>query len=153
MQYKLHDKWKLWFHNSKNNWKKDGYTKLLEFNYLEEIAYLINNFDKLGGLNNNHFIIMRNNILPIWEDKLNKKGGCMSIKIELNNSNKLFYNLLKNIVCETLDDSLLINGISICIKNPNYCIIQVWLMSENKKLIQNIGNLIKINYLYKNYNL
>ena len=74
MQYKLNNKWILWFHNSKNNWKKSGYTKLLELDYLEEIALLINNFNKLGGLFNNHFIIMR--------DGINLFGKIMLIKME-----------------------------------------------------------------------
>ena len=132
MQYKLNNKWILWFHNSKNNWKKSGYTKLLELDYLEEIALLINNFNKLGGLFNNHFIIMRDGIFPIWEDNANKNGGCISIKVEINNS-EIFYKLLQNIVAENIIDSLHINGLSICIKNPNYCIIQVWLKKENTK--------------------
>jgi hypothetical protein len=153
MKYKLNTNWTLWFHNKKNNWKKEGYSEILKFNYLEEIIYLLNNFDKLGGLNNNHFIIMRENILPIWEDTLNRNGGCISIKIEINKSIELWNKLVSYIVSENFKDSMLINGLSICIKNPNYCIIQVWLQKENKILINNIGKLININYLYKNYNL
>tara|TARA_Y100000768_G_scaffold331495_1_gene270733 strand:- start:3556 stop:4017 length:462 start_codon:yes stop_codon:yes gene_type:complete len=153
MEHKLNNIWNLWFHNKKNNWKKEGYSKLLQFTYLEEILYLLNNFNKLGGLNNNHFILMRDNILPIWEDELNKYGGCISIKIEINKSKELLNKLIIYIVSEYFNNSLLINGVSICIKNPNYCIIQVWLKKENKVLINNIGKIIDINYLYKNYNL
>ena len=44
-----------------------------------------------------------------------------------------------------------INGISICIKNPNYSIIQIWIKNQNINIINYISKNINSDYLYKNY--
>lgn len=152
MDLKLKNKWILWFHNKKNIWSINGYEKLLEINYLEEYFYLINNFDKLGGLVNNHYFIMKNNILPIWEDKNNINGGCISIKTEINDTENIWNKISLNIISEKITNYENINGISICIKNPNYCIIQIWLNKKDNKIIEFLSKNLNIeNFLYKNY--
>ena len=84
MKYHLNNEWTLWYHNSKNNWKINGYTKLLNFKFLEEILYYLNNFDKLGGLYSSHFFFMKEKIKPVWEDPNNI--GCISIKSSIKDS-------------------------------------------------------------------
>ena len=127
---KLQDNWNLWFHNKKDNWKIEGYSKLLKFEYLHEYLYFINNYHKLGGLNNNHYIIMKNNILPIWEDENNINGGCISIKVNIKEVEKIWNLLTMYILGNNITNYELINGISICVKNPNFSIIQIWLKKE-----------------------
>lgn len=153
MTEKLHSLWTLWFHNSIKDWTIKGYTKLLNISNLEEYLYFLNNYNLLGGINSNHFFFMRDNIKPIWEDPLNKNGGCISIKVEINKVEETWDILCTYIISESINDSLNINGISICIKNPNYSIIQIWLKEKNDNNINYINKIIDCNYIYKSYDL
>ena len=153
MTEKLHNYWTLWFHNSINDWTIKGYTKLLKITNIKEYLYFLNNYNLLGGINNNHFFFMRENIKPIWEDPLNKNGGCISIKVEINKIENTWDLLSSYIIGETIPDSLNINGISICIKNPNYSIIQIWLKKKNDNNINFINKIIDSNHIYKSYNI
>ena len=153
MKQKLNTKWILWFHSIRNNWTIDGYKKLLNITYLEEFLLFINNYEKLGGINNNHYFLMRDNILPIWEDPANINGGCISIKLEIYKVEEIWNKLCMYIISETIPDSMFINGISICIKNPNYSIIQLWLNNKNSNIINFISSNINSNYIYKSYNM
>tara|TARA_B110000208_G_C11661576_1_gene391852 strand:+ start:87 stop:560 length:474 start_codon:yes stop_codon:yes gene_type:complete len=154
MEYKyiLNSNWNLWFHDKKKNWNISGYKNIIKFKYLEEILYFINNYNKIGGLNYNHFILMRESIEPIWEHKLNRDGGCISIKVEISKVLSFWNKLLVYLVSEKLPDSFDINGLSLCIKNPNYSIIQIWLKNKNKNIIDYIYNNIDSNIIYKSYN-
>jgi len=152
MNKKLNNEWILWFHDKKNNWNITGYEKLLSISYLEEFILFMNNYNKLGGINNNHYFLMRDKILPIWEDPKNINGGCISIKLEIYKVEEIWNKLCMYIIGETIPDSLLINGISICIKNPNFSIIQIWLASKNVNIINFITKEMNINYIYKSYN-
>ena len=151
MKYKLKYNWKLWFHNEKKNWKINGYNNLLEFNYLEEFIYFVNNYKLLDELLANHFFLMKNNIKPIWEDENNKNGGCISIKTNNFNAENIWNKLCFYIIGNTIENSFNINGISICIKNLNYTIIHIWVKKKDLLIINFISNLINESIIYKNF--
>ena len=153
MNQKLNTKWILWFHSIRNNWTIKGYEKLLKITYLEEFLLFLNNYNELGGINNNHYFLMRKNILPIWEDPQNINGGCISIRLEIYKVEEIWNKLCMYIIGETIPDSTDINGISICIKNPNYSIIQLWLNNKNSNILNFISKNINSNYIYKSYNM
>ena len=153
MTEKLNTYWTLWFHDSINDWTINGYTKLLTINTIKDFLYFLNHNYLLGGVNNNHFFLMREEIKPIWEDNLNKDGGCISIKVEVSNVEETWEKLSTYIISESIPDSLNINGISICIKNPNYSIIQIWLKEKNINNINFINKISDFNHIYKSYNL
>jgi hypothetical protein len=101
---------------------------------------------------------MRKNIIPSWEDTHNRKGGCFSYKVSLNNINETWKLLSLLLVGETLtvNNKLMetINGISISPKK-NFCIIKIWLSgcdyqnsSEIKNILPGINN---VNSIFKKH--
>ena len=72
---KFNSEWNLWYHHELNNWRVDGYRKIFHVKNIKEFWDLHNNIDCLGGITNQHFFLMRDNILPIWEDSANRNGG------------------------------------------------------------------------------
>jgi len=126
-KYPLHSKWVLWYHHTRNNWKIDGYRKIFTMSTIKDFWDLHNNLDKIGGINNMHFFLMRDDIEPIWEHASNKTGGCWSFKIPSEYANELWLKLAMYMVGETMSSlPLLINGISICLKNPATSVIKIW---------------------------
>ena len=97
------------------------------------------------------FFLMKNDIMPIWEADENKKGGNWSIKIVKNIEN-IWLNLSIDLVSGNLDNSDVVNGISICYKN-NYYIIKIWINDFNKNDINNINisSNLKNNIIFNKY--
>ena len=126
METKFDNKWNIWYHNSKEDWTIKGYEKLFEINNIKNYWKLYNNWDRLGGINNKHFFIMKNDITPIWEDPNNKDGGCWSFKVNDNLAQDLWNDLSIQLVTENLssvkDD---IVGLSACLKKNNFSRIPV----------------------------
>ena len=130
--YKLNDNWILWYHHEKNNWKINGYRKIYKIETIKHFWELYNNFDRIGGINNQHFFLMREGIEPIWEDEMNKKGGCWSYKKMENESFELWEDLSVRIIGENLlDDNTDLNGLSICLKRQSNSVIKIW--NKNSK--------------------
>ena len=72
---KINNKWKLWSHNlHHDNWESDSYNNILEINNLYDLKILTEYLSK-NVLQNNMIFLMKDNILPIWEDK-NNRNGC-----------------------------------------------------------------------------
>jgi len=117
---------KVWYHYKKDDWSINGYKSFYTINNEIEFWKLYNNWDKLGGILNKHFFIMRDNIKPIWEDDDNKNGGCWSFKIFQNQANELWEDLSTLFVVNKLLENNECTGISICIKKNNYCVIKIW---------------------------
>ena len=95
------------------------------------------------------FFIMREGILPIWEDKQNKTGGCWSFKIikkdVFNAWNELAITLLGESITKNPVQNMEINGISISPKK-SFCIIKIWNKDSNNNNSKIISK--KIPYLY-----
>ena len=143
---KFKNKWKLWYHSKKDNWTIDGYEKLYEINDIESYWKLYNNWDKLGGINNKHFFLMKENIVPLWEDDSNKYGGCWSFKIADYQSQELWNDLSNYLVTDKLisvEDDIV--GLSVCLKKSNFSVIKIW----NKNSKNNSLNLINKEILSK----
>lgn len=89
------------------------------------------------------FFIMREHILPLWEDESNKNGGCFSYKIYRQNLEDKFFEITSLLLGENLginnEISKNINGISICPKK-NYYIIRIWI-KDNKYAIKENYNI------------
>jgi hypothetical protein len=98
------------------------------------------------------------NINPLWEDKYNRSGGFWSFKINKTDAELVWQTLsvylISENICKSLDESMLINGISISPKR-NFCIIKIW-NNDNKycdKMLLN-NNIPVINYnecMYKSH--
>lgn len=146
-KFKLNSPWSIWYHHQKNNWKIGGYKNIFTINNIYDFWIFNNNIDQLGGINNKHYFMMRDKIIPIWEDKNNKNGGCWSIKIPIEKSYELWIKLSLYIVGETFSkDPYLINGISMCAKNTTHCVVKIWIKDNNKNSIQNLPSKILDEY-------
>lgn len=133
MDINLKNKWNLWFHSEKDNWNINGYKKIYTIENINDFWQLYNNWNKLGGLTYKHFFFMKNNVTPIWEDKENINGGCWSYKININQVNELWEDLCTYAVTENLcNEDNLIQGLSICLKKNNNCVIKIWNNNSSK---------------------
>jgi len=129
----LVNKWNLWYHHDKDNWKITGYKKIYEILTIQDFWELYNNWEKLGGITNRHYFLMLDEISPIWEDQNNINGGCWSFKIHENNAEELWEDLSVNLVCKKLCPSIPeeIVGLSICLKKNSNTVIKIW--NKNSK--------------------
>ena len=147
---KLATGWTCWIHlQSDKNWDISSYKKIIYFNTLEDSIILIENLS-LKIITQSMVFLMRENILPIWENPDNKNGGSFSYKISNclieNVWKKLCYSLIGNTLY--YDENILknINGISISPKK-NFCIIKFWLknleiIKENEEITDFINSFI-----------
>ena len=146
-KHKLNCSWNIWYHHQKNNWKLDSYNKIFKINSIESFWEFSNNIELIGGINSQHYFMMRENITPIWEDERNKTGGCWSIKIPMEKSYELWIKLSMYLIGETItNDDLLVNGISICPKNTSTSVVKIWIHDNNKSSIQNLPSEILNEY-------
>ena len=123
----LLNEWNLYYNNS-NVWSEKSFTKLYQITNSSLFWKLYNNIEQLNLITDKHLFIMKNKILPIWEDTNNKNGGCWSFKISENQVMKLWEDLSVYMVCEDLCPTISneIAGLSVCIKKNNFCVIKIW---------------------------
>ena len=147
--HKLNSNWTLWFHSpTDNDWTIESYKRISEFSTIEDF-WSIYKFILPNHIQNGMFFLMRDGILPIWEDDQNKEGGCWSFKIikkdVFNSWVELSIHILGEKITKDIDESMEINGISISPKR-SFCIIKIW----NKKSNKNNAELLskRIPYLY-----
>ena len=102
------------------------------------------------------FFIMREHIMPRWEDENNKNGGCFSYKLSRIVLEDKFFEVCSQMLGEVLgktnEYSENINGISISPKK-NYYIIRIWI-KDNKYASKNNYNIITPKFstlMYKNH--
>jgi len=130
----------LWYHSiTEKSWTKDSYINLCQ-DFTENN---VNCSHKLGAiynkLNNNFnagmFFLMKNEILPLWEDPSNINGGYWSLKIPKKKSADIWIKLSAVFAGNTLfkneQDMKNTTGISISPKISN-CVIKIWLSKKNK---------------------
>tara|TARA_A100001015_G_scaffold316080_1_gene429470 strand:- start:908 stop:1561 length:654 start_codon:yes stop_codon:yes gene_type:complete len=142
----FNSEWNLWYHSKKDNWTIEGYEKIYKIDSIASYWKLYNNWDKLGGINNKHFFLMKKGVVPLWEDESNKYGGCWSFKISEHQSQELWNDLSKYLVLEKLvqiEEDVV--GLSVCLKKSNFSVIKIW----NKNSKNNSLNLINKDILKK----
>jgi len=137
MQQDLSYPWNVWIYQQQNNWSKDNLKVMQKISTVQDFV----EFDKQLRLNyeqilNKHIFIMKDNIIPLWEEKENIQGGCWTFKTSMHDSLEHFLHIFLLIITNNFieEDSFNknINGITFCIKNNNNCIIQVWNDSYKK---------------------
>lgn len=155
MIYYLNDIWSIYFHDPlDNNWTDISYKLISTISSINEFVDVFNGFNEL--FNKGMFFIMREHIMPRWEDENNKYGGCFSYKISKSNLYENFFDILSQLLGETIgkkdEYSKNINGISISPKK-NYYIIRIWI-KDNAMANKDYYNITIPKYstlLYKNY--
>lgn len=156
--HKLQDKWNFWAHLPHDqDWSIQSYKKIYQFNNVEESVAIIESFPP-DLVKNCMLFIMKDGIAPVWEDPINRNGGCFSYKI----SNKyvvdvwkeLFYVLIGNTISSNINVINSLTGITISPKK-NFCVVKIWLSNcnyQNPQLITNeIKNLTSVGCLFKKH--
>ena len=138
----LNTSWTFYYHDPENSkWSIDSYIKIQSFNTIDDFWSI---YSKLPSrsFHLGMFFLMRNNILPTWEDPANMNGGCWSYKISILDVYQLWLDLSIYTVSEHLSKkNQYITGISISPKK-GFCIVKIWNSNsshcENSQLTKNI---------------
>lgn len=150
--------WSLFYHLPQDkNWDKSSYVNIFEeINSVEKLTavneYLPDDIVKYCML-----FVMRVGISPMWEDVLNRHGGCFSYKV----TNKmvpmvwkhLFYLLCTESLTVNKSHMQSINGITISPKR-NFCIIKIWTADcvlQDPSTIVHIEQLVKMGCLFRKH--
>lgn len=131
----LNDTWTLWFHDPTNeSWDKDSYIQLATVSTVEDVAGMCEGFKELW--NRGMFFLMREHIMPVWEDPHNAGGGCFSFKSMKPDVSKMWFDLVARATGETLivrdkrpDHWEKVCGVSISPKR-SYCIMRIWVADQ-----------------------
>jgi len=76
----LNDTWTLYFHDPDcDQWEIESYHRLATVSTVQEVIDLHESLKPYWC--NGMFFLMREHILPIWEDEHNSQGGCFSFKV------------------------------------------------------------------------
>jgi translation initiation factor 4E len=119
-----------WYHNPEQvDWSPESYTEILTFNTLQEFWYL-DKFIKKDMIENGMFFIMIDGVMPIWEDKNNINGGCISWKVDRKYCYKYWIDCVGHFIMKNLSNfTHLVNGVSISPKK-NSSIIKLWFKED-----------------------
>jgi hypothetical protein len=125
------DKWSLYFHLSNDpEWNARSYKTLIQSinNPLQLLQLKIHITENI--VQKSMLFIMRDGIAPMWEDPMNKNGGCFSFKIASSVVHSVWWDFIFLLCGETLMKDVskknLVNGLTI---SPKYehSIIKIWL--------------------------
>lgn len=138
----LSNSWNVWIYEKQNDWSKTNLKIVKEIKTIKDFV----DFDKDLRLNKNnllnkHIFIMKKKIVPLWEEKENKYGGCWTFKSSAYDSLEHFMHLFLIIITNNFLENEFnpqINGITFAIKKNNNCIIQVW--NDNYEHLKNINH-------------
>jgi len=129
----LNDIWSVYFHDPNDyNWEEKSYKFICTISTVEDYCNMFYVFKELfyKGM----FFIMREHIMPRWEDENNCNGGCFSFKVNTINLEDKFFETTSKVLGEILGKtelySMNINGISLSPKKNHY-IIRIWI-KDNK---------------------
>jgi hypothetical protein len=120
----------LYYHSPENlDFSPESYINLLEFNTIEEF-WVLDKFIRKEMVENGMFFVMVNEVLPVWEDIHNIKGGCVSWKVDRKNSYKSWIDCIGHFIMQDLGNiTSKVNGVSISPKK-NSSIIKLWFKEE-----------------------
>jgi len=131
----LNGKWNLYYHLPQDKqWDLSSYKIIMED--IDSVEKLISINEKLpdNAIKFCMLFVMRHGITPMWEDPLNRNGGCFSFKVINKEVPGVWRNLMYALCGETLitdtKNHLFVNGITISPKK-SFCIIKIWLRGCN----------------------
>ena len=139
----LKNKWNLWAHLPQDpDWTMNSYKKIYQFKTIEETVGITESMpDNL--IKNCMLFIMKDGIIPMWEDPRNRNGGCFSYKISNKNVADVWRNLTYALIGECLSTNIsfvnAVTGITISPKK-NFCIVKIWMTNcdyQNPQIVTN----------------
>jgi len=138
--FKLDTGYVLWYHSViEKSWDANSYINLCEDIPDKVIRTAKQLWHVYSALDNNFtagmFFLMKEGIMPMWEDPGNAKGGYWSFKVTKKSSNltwkKLTAGLVGNSLIVNSKKMSCITGISISPKISN-CVMKIW--NNNSKI-------------------
>lgn len=142
----LENKWSLWSHYPQDNdWSAESYNKICEFKDVENTIAITESLPE-GIIKNCMLFLMKDEILPIWEDEKNRNGGCFSYKINNKHVVDVWKDLTYVVVGRTISEDIkflnAVSGITISPKK-NFCIIKIWMENYDNQNPHVVTNEIK----------
>lgn len=128
----LNDVWSLYFHDpDQHDWSEASYIRLCDISSVDDLIHIYKAYKDLFQYGN--FFFMREFIKPMWEDPMNRNGGCMSFKIMKYDIQKIWFEIVSKILGETFVIEpkrkklwSQVTGISISPKR-SYSIARIWI--------------------------
>jgi hypothetical protein len=154
----LIDKWDLYYHLPYNkNWDLSSYKIILSGIDSVEQVIALNETLPENIVKYCMLFMMRKGITPMWEDKMNRNGGCFSFKVINKQVQAVWKDLCYSLCGETLfldkKYNQLVNGITVSPKK-NFCIVKIWLKDcsiQDPNTIINLSSLSKQGCLFKKH--
>ena len=154
----LKNRWNLWGHlPQENDWSVGSYKLVSRFKTLEDVIAISESTpDPL--IKSCMLFVMKDGIVPMWEDPKNRNGGCFSYKVSNKNVCEVWRELNYVLVGETIsNNSSFVNcvtGITISPKK-NFCIIKIWMCNcdnQNPALVTTeVSGLIPQGCIFKKH--
>ena len=105
----LNDTWILWYHDPNDlNWDISSYKVVSTIKTIREF-WNTYEYIKNSVIENSMFFIMRDGILPLWEDAKNVNGGCWSFKISKGSIKKYWTELSIFLLGENITSGVKLN--------------------------------------------
>jgi len=151
----LSSSWNLYCHSTslKNNWEIDSFVKIYTFSTIEEFWNMYNNLNFAHILNYSDFFLMRNDIVPRWEDSKNINGGAWSNRFKFREGLDAIQEVILSLIGETFFSSSTdtfetnvehcqkINGMSFCLKNTLIS-VKIWICCCDPQYTTDTSSLI-----------
>ena len=154
----LQNKWHLWAHLPHDtDWSSKSYQQVCLFESVEETIAISETLPE-QLVKNCMLFIMKDDIMPMWEDPKNRNGGCFSYKISNKHVCETWKELSYVLLGETISSNPAfvndVTGIKISPKK-NFCIIKIWTatcQNQNPTIITNdVKNIIPQGCLFKRH--
>ena len=154
----LRHTWNLWAHlPHETDWSKTSYKQIYQFTTVEETLAITESLPETL-IKNCMLFIMKDGIIPMWEDPRNRNGGCFSYKISNKNVCDVWKELSYVLVGESISNNLqFVNGVTGITISPkkNFCIIKIWMTNcdhQNPAVVTNeINGLVPQGCLFKKH--
>ena len=130
VEHELENEWKLWAHLPHDtDWSIKSYHHVSTFTTVENTIAVTETLPEVL-VKNCMLFVMKNNVMPIWEDEQNRDGGCFSYKVINKNVYDVWKELTYVLVGGTISSNTQfvknVTGITISPKK-NFCIVKIWL--------------------------
>jgi hypothetical protein len=144
MSLKLNATYVVWVRCG-NDWTAADFAELCRLETADDIwtleRYIV---EENRDLLLSYLVIMREGILPIWEDPKNRDGGCWSIKVDLSDSLRCLFQFLILLVADEITvPKNAVNGLSFSAKNSYNTIIQIWGNSHKYNHVRHLMPIIR----------
>jgi hypothetical protein len=161
----LHSQWDVYCHKkSVVTWENKDYIHIYQINSIGTFCRFFNNFNILDKITY-EFFIMKDKIIPRWEDNANRNGGICSILItsvfDKRSKTDIGSEFMLSICLLIMNNSLIkdndkINGISYSLRARNTVVIKIWYNDWNYNMNSNFPSSLldyfegRISGVYKN---